>query len=99
MNALSHVEDMSKEACLGTALNLSSTERECSLVRFSGKWLTRFQRWPSNMLFEEPEFADDCRMMGFEMDSGEAFEEAFPGCFRDAVSTKAAIDSCTDKLT
>lgn len=66
------------------------------LAQFEHKWSPRFQWRPYNMLFETMEFAEDCGALGFKMDCGEAFTEAFPGCFRDAAATEAAIASCED---
>ena len=42
------------------------------------------------------DFSDDCRVLGFEMDCGEAFEAAYPGCFRNAGATERAIAGCED---
>lgn len=66
------------------------------LAQFARKWSPCFQWWPYNMLFETMEFANDCRALGFEMDGGQAFTDAFPGCFRDPVATEAAIARCDD---
>lgn len=56
----------------------------------------RFEEWGYGQLFETMEFSDDCRALGFEMDCGQAFTEAFPGCFRDPVATERAIAGCND---
>lgn len=42
------------------------------------------------------EFSDDCRALGFEMDCGEAFEDAYPRCFRSAEVTERVISRCED---
>lgn len=66
------------------------------LHEFAMKWIPRFEDWRYNQLFETMEFSDNCRALGFEMDGGQAFTDAFPGCFRDPVATKAAIACCED---
>ena len=66
------------------------------LHEFAMRWIPRFEGWGYGQLFETMEFSDDCRALGFEMDCGQAFTEAFPGCFRDPVATERAIAGCDD---
>ena len=70
--------------------------RREELHEFTMRWIPRFETWGYTQLFDGPEFADDCRALGFEMDSGRAFTEAFQGCFRDPITTEAAIADCDD---
>lgn len=63
---------------------------------FANKWSSRFEDWGYTQLFDEQEFADDCRALSFEMDGGQAFTDAFPGCFQDPVATEEAIAGCDD---
>lgn len=80
---------------IGDVMNNVRGAREM-LHEFAMKWIPRFEDWGYNQLFETMEFSDDCRALGFEMDGGQAFTDAFPGCFRDPVATEAAIARCDD---
>lgn len=63
---------------------------------FATRWIPRFEEWGYGQLFETMEFSDDCRALGFEMDCGEAFEDAYPRCFRSAEATERVISRCED---
>lgn len=56
---------------------------------FATRWIPRFEEWGYGQLFETMDFSNDCRALRFEMDCGEAFEAAYPGCFRNAVGDRA----------
>lgn len=66
------------------------------LHEFAIKWIPRFDSWGYSQLFETMEFSDDCRALDFEMDCGQAFETAYPGCFRNADATTRALVNCDD---
>lgn len=76
-------------------MNAEEVMRE-KLHEFAMKWIPRFENWGYGQLFEEMDFSDDCRALGFEMDCGQAFETAYPGCFRNAEATGKTIAGCED---
>lgn len=62
---------------------------------FIKKWQPILTTW--NGAAEDPQFAEDCWALGFEMDCGNSFSEAFPGKdpFRAPV-LKKVISTITD---
>ena len=70
-------------------------KNELTLPDFISKWEPVLTAWNTDA--EDPQFADDCRALGFEMDCGRSFAEAFPGQQGfEAESLKAVLPQITD---
>ncbi len=55
-----------------------SSDRFLKIYAFASKWLDLYKSDDTpNWKLESSEFAEECRSLGFEMDSGKAFEDAY----------------------
>ena len=74
---------------------MKKTDHKITYSEFISKWEPVLTAW--NINAEDPRFADDCLALGFEMDCGRSYAEAFPDQIGfEAEALKAVLPQITD---